>query len=114
MTSGAGSTSRKLPPLDHSTSSSPSRAASTISAAVSPGVAGTGKPHCRGERGRGRLVDRDAARERGRVTTHLGAALHAGMAADRHEARARPAHVAARETEVDDRLRRSPRRARAG
>jgi hypothetical protein len=44
--SGAGNTSRKLPPLDHSTSMSPRRAASTISLASKPRVAGTGKPHC--------------------------------------------------------------------
>ena len=46
VTSGAGNTSRKLPPLDQSTSRSPCRAASTIAAAVRPGDAGTSKPHC--------------------------------------------------------------------
>ena len=48
-------------------------------------------------------VDRHAAREGRRVGAHLGAALHARVPADGHEAGARPAHVAARQGQVDDR-----------
>ena len=90
VTSGAGSTSRKLPPLDHSTSRSPRRAASTISAAVEPGRRRDRRsPTARRARRACSSVDRDAAGERGRVAAHLGAALHAGVAADRHEPGAR-------------------------
>ena len=103
VTSGAGSTSRKLPPLDHSTSRSPWRAASTIAAAVSPGVAGTAKPHCAPSSAAARRGDRPAAGERRGVAAHLRAALHARVAADRHEPRARAPDVAARQAEVHDR-----------
>ena len=48
---------------------------------------GTGKPYCALQVRRGLGADRDAAGEHGRVGAHLGAALHAGVAADRHEAR---------------------------
>ena len=50
------------------------------------------------------LGHRDAAGKGGGVAAHLGAALHPGVAADRHQPRARPADVAAREREVHDRL----------
>ena len=55
------------------------------SAAVRPGAVGTAKPHCSASARGVRLGDRDAAGERGGVAAHLGAALHAGVAADRHE-----------------------------
>ncbi len=46
-------------------------------------------------------VERDAARQRGGVGAHLGAALHPGVAADGHEARPLAPHVAPRQREVD-------------
>ena len=50
-----------------------------------PGQSGTAKPYCFGER-RGVLgVDRFAAGKGRRIGAHLRAALHAGMAADRHQ-----------------------------
>ncbi len=45
-----------------------------------------------------------AAGERGRVGAHLGAALHARVAADRHQPGAVASDVAAGEADVDDRL----------
>ena len=50
------------------------------------------------------ISDGKASRERGRVRAHLGAALHAGVAADRHESRAGATDVASREREIDDPL----------
>ncbi len=50
-----------------------------------------------------RLVDVDAARQRGRVAPHLGPALHPGVTADRDEAGAVPADVAPGEGDVDER-----------
>ena len=105
VTSGAGSTSRKLPPLDHSTSRSPRAGRVDHLGRGEPGRRRARRsPTPRASARRVRLGDRDAAGERGRVATHLGAALHARVAADRHQARAGPADVAAREPEVHDRV----------
>ena len=88
---GSGSTSRKLPPDIHSTSSSPRSTASGISAAVSPAWRGHLEAPGLGEGGGVGLVGREAARERGGVGAHLGAALHPGVAPHRHQAGAVPA-----------------------
>ena len=50
------------------------------------------------------VVDRFAAGERRRVGAHLGAALHAGVPADRHQPGAVAPDVAAGEADVHDRL----------
>ena len=60
----------------------------------------TARPSVRRVRG----VDRESAGKRRRVAAHLGAALHAGVTADRHQPGAGAADVAPREREVDDRL----------
>ena len=67
------------------------------------GEAGTvrdGEPPLRGEGGGVLRVDRVAARERGGVGAHLGAALDAGVAPDGHEPGAVPTDVAAGQREV--------------
>ena len=78
-------------------------AASIISGAVLPVSAGTSKPHCSASFAAFSVVHRLAARERRRVAAHLGAALDAGVAADRHQPAALAADEAAGEAEVDDR-----------
>ena len=94
---GPASASRKLPPTRYSTSSSPASAASIISAPSCPCAAGTSKPHCCRQRAGVLGVDRHAAGEGRRVGAHLGAALHAGVTADRHQAAALAADEAARQ-----------------
>ena len=100
---GSGSTSRKLPP----------RRPQHVELAALGGLDHLG----RGEPGRGRHREApllaelrrrwsastgDAAGERGGVGAHLGAALHARVAPDRHEPGAVAPDVAAGQRQVDD------------
>ena len=99
---GSGSTSRKLPPEVHSTSSSPRHCGSDHLRCRESRTIGHGEPPG-GRQGFGMLrVDRGPSGERSGVRPHLGTSLHAGVAADRHEAGAVTTDVAAGEAEVDD------------
>ena len=103
VTSGAGSTSRKLPPLDHSTSMSPRARGLDHLRRVEPALRRHLESPLRAQRGCVLRVDRQPTGKRRRVAAHLRAALHAGVAADRHQACARPPDVAPRERQVHDR-----------
>ena len=75
----------------------PPAARSTISDVVQPGIVGNGNPQTLAQRAAVAGVDcRHAA--------DFGAALHAGVAANRHQAAVRPAGQAAREADVHQRL----------
>ena len=95
--SASASVSRKLPPTIQNESTSPAADCSTISARrPAAAAAGPGNPRRRPPR-RGRRIDR-------RHAADFGAALHAGVAADRHEPAVRPSGQPAREPDVDQRV----------
>ena len=73
------------------------RSRSIASVAVHPGCAGTSKPHTSAQRAR-------VSRRHAGHAADLGAALHARVAADRHQAAAGSRRQAAGEAEVDQRL----------
>ena len=92
------------PPSTNSTSRSPRSAASTISGAVSPTSLGHGEaPAARASTAACSASTGSPPGKRGGVGAHLGAALHARVAADRHQPGAVAADVAAGQADVDDR-----------
>ena len=114
-TSGAGSTSRKLPPLDHSTSSSPrARRLDHLGRGEARRRSATGEAPLLAERGRGSARDRRRRRETPWRSTPISAPPctpewpRIGISPA-----PAPPDVAARQPEVDDRVRRCRRRARA-
>ena len=104
---GSGSVSRKLPPtIQNDVERAAVRGVHHLGRGRARGRSGSGKPHTASKRAPLRFV------EAGRAA-HLGPALHARVAADRHEAGLLAAHPAPRQAHVDERLDGVARRARA-